>query len=88
MFNLQMFGDNDTVTSSSNVKLVYWFEDGDTRATTLPNPKATLTSAEVESCSSVLRATQAFVGDKNNAPFYTIYKASIVDSTRIDLDIS
>lgn len=88
MFNLQMFGENDTVTSANELKLTYWFEDGDTRAVSLPNPKSTLTAAEIDSCSSVLRATQAFIGDKNNAPFYTIYKAAIVDTTRVDLDLT
>lgn len=88
MFNIQLFGDNDTVTSSYELKLAYDFTDGDTRTTTLPNPKSNLTSDAVITASNTLQETQAFVGDKNNGAFDKIKSASIVSKTRRKLDLS
>ncbi len=78
----------DTVTSSRELKLDYLFTDGDTRLTTIADPRNNITAAEVNSTSSVLQATQAFVGDKNGAPFEKIRSARIVQTTRRQLDLS
>lgn len=78
----------DTVTSSYELKLDYRFTDDDTRTTTLANPRSNLTAADINSCSAVLLATQAFVGDKNNAPFEKITGAVIVEKLRTKLDLS
>ena len=87
-FNLQLFGDNDTLTSSRELKLEYLFTDGDTRTTSLPNPKTNLTGAQINAVSQTLATTQAFVGDKNDAPFSKIQTAKIVETTRRKLDLS
>lgn len=86
MFDLQRF--DDTLTSSRELKLLYEFEDGDTRTTTLPNPKTNLTATDVATCSTTLANTQAFVGDKANAAFTKISSAIIVNQTRRELDLS
>ncbi len=78
----------DTLTSSSELKLNYLFADGDTRATSLANPRNNLTAADVQSASSVLQATQAFVGDKNNGAFVRIDSAIIKQSTKRLLDLA
>lgn len=88
MFNLQRFGANDTVTSSSTLQLDYYFADGDTRKTSLPNPKSNLTASEVKTAEATLKTTQAFVGDKNNGVFVGISQAQIVDKTKVDLDLT
>lgn len=86
--DLQLFGNNDTVTSGRDLKLVYRFADNDTRTTSLPNPKADVTGEEIASTSSVLKSTQAFVGDKNSGAFDTIQSATIIEYTRRDLDLT
>lgn len=78
----------DTVTSSRELKLEYLFEDDDTRTTSLPYPKANLTATDINSTSAVLAATNAFVGDKNNADFVKIKSAKIVEQTRVKLDLA
>lgn len=78
----------DTVTSSNELKLNYLFEDNDTRLTSLPNPVPNLTGAQINNVSDTLRATQAFVGDKTNAPFSKIISAKYVTQTRTILDLS
>ncbi len=78
----------DTVTSSNELKLNYLFSDGDTRLTSLPNPLPNLTGTQINAVSSTLQATQAFVGDKNNAPFERIQTAKYVQQTRTILDLT
>ena len=88
MFDVQRFGDNDTVTSSYELQLVYKFTDGDTRTTTLPNPRTNLSSDAVITASNTLNQTQAFLGDKNDGAFDEIASAVIVSKTRRKLDLT
>lgn len=88
MFNLQLFGTNDTLTSSKELKLTYAFADGDTRITNLPNPRTNLTATNIQSTAEVLATTQAFVGDKNSAAFTGITSAVIVEQTKRKLDLT
>ncbi len=77
----------DTVTSSNELKLDYRFQDLDTRTTSIPNPKSNIDKTDIQTLAGVLVQTQAFVGDKNNAPFETITSAKIVEQTRLQLDL-
>lgn len=78
----------DTVTSSRELKLDYRFTDLDTRTTSIPDPKDDITKSDIQTLAGVLAQTQAFVGDKNNAPFETITSAKVVEQTRTQLDLS
>lgn len=86
--DLQLFGENDTITSGRDLKLDYKFTDGDTRLTSIPNPRNNLTSANILTAASELKVTQAFVGDKDNGAFDTISSATIVEWTRTKIDLS
>lgn len=86
--DLQLFGTDDTISSGRDLKLDYSFADGDTRMTTIPNPRSNLTAANILTAASELKVTQAFVGDKNNGAFDTISSATIVEWTRTKLDLS
>lgn len=88
MFDLQLFGVNDTVTSSYDLKLHYKFDDDDTRTTSLPNPRSNITWSDIADVASELYTTQAFVGDKNNGAFETITSAVYVEETRRYLDLT
>lgn len=78
----------DTTSQSRELKLDYRFQDLDTRTTSVPNPKNNLTKANIQTLAGVLAQTQAFVGDKNNAPFETITSAKYVEQMRTQLDLS
>lgn len=47
MFNLQMFGSNDTVTSTNALQVEFGFSDEDTRIVTLQNARADIEASEV-----------------------------------------
>lgn len=78
----------DTASQSRELKLDYRFQDLDTRTTSVPNPKNNLTKENIQTLAGVLAQTQAFVGDKNDAPFETITSAKYVEQMRIQLDLS
>lgn len=78
----------DTVTSSRELKLDYRFTDLDTRTTSIPDPIDNIAKTDIQTLAGVLAQTQAFVGDKNNAPFETITSAKVVEQTRTQLDLS
>jgi len=78
----------DTMSISRELKLEYRFQDLDTRTTSIPDPKNNIGKTEIQTLAGVLANTQAFVGDKNNAPFETITSAKIVEQTRTQLDLS
>lgn len=86
--DLQLFGDNDTMTGGRDLKLIYSFADGDTRTTTIPNPRNNLTAADILTAASELKVTQAFVGDKDNGAFDTISSAVQIYWTKYQLDLS
>lgn len=88
MFNIQLFGTNDTITASTELKLEYLFDDQDTRTTSLSNPRSDISGADILETSAVLLSTQAFVGDKNGAAFTKISSAKLVETQRVKLDIS
>ena len=62
MFDIQRFA--DTVTSSTEGKLVVKFYDGDTRTITSEDPKTNLTAAQVNAFVEFLKTNQPIIGDK------------------------
>jgi len=87
-FNLQMFGDNDTVTSSRDLQIEWGFYDGDTRKTTLPNPRANLDSDAIITVSTMAETQNIIIGDKAGASSTGINSAIIVESTKTKLDLT
>lgn len=90
MFNLQLFGNNDTVTSSSELKYNLGFTDGDTRILNLKNPKSGLTDSDVNAVKSFFIAsdTSLIVGDKNGSDFAGFISIEKIDKTTRTLDLS
>ena len=89
MFDVQLFGSNDTVTSSSELNLVMEFYDSDNRTIKLDNPKSTLTAAEVNSVVNWFKTNQPLVGDKtNSASIVGASHCEIVEKTTVNLDLS
>ena len=89
MFDIQLFGTNDTVKSSSELNLVVEFYDSDNRTIKLDNPKSTLTSAEVNEVVTWMKTNQPLVGDKTNtASIVGASHCEIVDKSTTYLDLT
>lgn len=88
MFNIQMFGDNDTVTSSREGKLLVKFYDGDTRTLTLDNPKSNLTATNVNNLVTFMTTNQPIIGDKAGASVTGAESFKIIEKTDVKLDLS
>lgn len=88
MFEIQLFGDNDTVTSSREGKLLVKFYDGDTRTVTIPNPKTTLNATNVNSFVTFMTTNQPIIGDKTGASIVGAESCKIVEKTDRKLDLS
>ena len=76
----------DTITSSTELKLIAGFVDGDERTITYPNPRSTIGSAQIQALNA--SASSVLIGDKYGAPFNMFLDASIVEKTSTKLDLS
>lgn len=78
----------DTISSSSTLKLEYDFVDGDTRTNNIKDPKDNITSNDIEELNTFIRANNALIGDKYQATFARIRKATIVNKTTTDYNLN
>lgn len=78
----------DTIKPSEELSIDCYFVDGDTRNFKIANPKATITSAEIESLNTFMQANNILVGDKAGATFGRITKATRITKAETTLDIS
>ena len=86
MFDIQKFA--DTVTSSTNLKIEWGFEDGDTRTFSLPNPIDEISSSDVATLNTWVATNQPIIGDKSGSSSTGINSAIKVEQTKTKLDIS
>lgn len=79
----------DVTTTSDQLKIDTYFVDGDTRAITLKNPKATITESELSELNTWMQSNQPIIGDKYGAAFGKITTVTKVEkiSTAIDLQM-
>lgn len=87
-FNLQMFGTNDTITSSRDLNIELGFVDGDTRTIKIANPQNNLESSTFAGLSTWIETENILIGDKMGASSSGINSALIVESAKTKLDIS
>ena len=88
MFNIQRFGDNDTVTSSREGSLVVSFYDSDNRTIKIDNPRNDLTAADINAVVEVMKTTQPIIGDKTGASVVGAESFKILEKTTTQLDLS
>ena len=88
MFDIQLFGANDTVTSAVDLKINSNFSDGDTRIFTVKNPRLDLQESAITSLQEYILTNQILVGDKTGAAFVDFEDAVIVEKTITRLDLS
>lgn len=78
----------DTIENSKTLKLEYDFVDGDTRTNNLKDPRDNITSNDIAELNTFLRANNALIGDKYQATFAQIRKATIIDKTVTTYDLN
>lgn len=85
MFDIQLFA--DTVTSSADLKFNWQFVDGDTRLTTLPNPKVGLTAQECREVINSAVSDGLLIGDKAGAALTGVVQVYTerINKTKLDL---
>ena len=90
MFELQLFGANDTITATSEVELKFAFDDGDDRTTKLKNAnEVTFIASNVATLSAWIEENQPIVGDKSGTSSTTgIVYAYRVEQNVIKYDLT
>ena len=80
----------DQVSTSRTMKVETAFVDGDTRTFNIPNPNTAdeQLADKVANLNTFIRANSMLVGDKDGATFAQINKATIINKTISNLDIT
>lgn len=76
----------DVSTETEQLKIDNYFVDGDTRVITLKNPKANITTSEIEELQAFMRANNIIVGDKMAGTFGKISSVTRVSERKTYLD--
>lgn len=77
----------DKITQSNYLQLNAGFADGDTRLIKLPNPKASISEAQVYAVSQLLKTNQIIVGDKAAADFVEILTGDKYEVKKTEFDL-
>ena len=76
----------DTQSNTYELKLLAGFADEDDRTIRYPNPKSSLTKADILSLQTL--ATPVLIGDRYGAAFTRFKSAKIVNKTETTLDLT
>lgn len=85
-FNLQLF--SDTITSSQYLQFDFGFNDGDNRKQNIPSPRDNITESELTTFDSWLNTYKPVIGDKFGASTTGINSATIIEQTKVKLDLN
>lgn len=88
MFDIQRFGDNDTVVSSNEGILTIGFYDSDDRQIKIDDPRSDLTAAEVNAIVDWTKQNQPIIGDKTGASVVGAKSFETIAKTTTYLDIT
>lgn len=78
----------DKVSSSKELKLELYFQDGDTRTIAVDNPKANLTAAQINALGTLIKNSKVLLGDKGGAdPVKFNSPARIIEKDVVSLDL-
>lgn len=77
----------DSLKSSATAQFEFAFVDGDTRTFNLPNPKANITTEEVQDLNSYIRENNLIVGDKEGGTFAQINKITKIGKSVLTVDL-
>lgn len=76
----------DTTKTTTQLKIVAGFSDGDERTLSIENPIGNITPAQIKALDSL--ASGVLIGDKYGAPFTAFKDAGIYETTKVELDLS
>lgn len=76
-----------TITTTDELKFENLFVDGDTRNFTLKNPRADITTADIETLNTYMQQKNIILGDKYGATFGRISHVTHIIKTTRTLDI-
>lgn len=77
----------DTVTYSKDLRFEALFVDGDTRAFSVKNPKATIRDSDIVRLNAFMQENNILIGDKYGSRFGRIKEARTIDRTTVTLDL-
>lgn len=77
----------DTVSYSTELKIESLFVDGDTRTTSVKNPKANISQSDIAALNTFMQTNNILVGDKYGGRFGRIDTASVVNKSTVNLDL-
>ena len=72
-----------TATSEDILKIEYYFVDGDTRTQTINNARSDVTASEIRELQTLIKQGNLLIGDKNQATFGKISKATFIGRTTV-----
>ena len=76
------------VRVTENLQLTAEFYDSDDRTFNLPNPKATVTAAQIKAVGTYFKTNNVIIGDKAGSSFERFKKANRVKNTSYIFDLS
>ena len=77
----------DIIKTTSELLIECLFRDGDTRTITLRNPRANLSSTDIENLETFMSTNNIIIGDREGADFWKIKKAFTRNTTTTYLDL-
>ena len=77
----------DITRTEGTLKFDFDFADGDTRSFSLPNPKASISTDEVEELNAYIADNGLLIGDKAGATFNRITKVTKIAQVKRYLDL-
>ena len=76
------------VKVTENLQLTAEFYDSDDRTFNLPNPKSTVTAAQIKSVGTYFKTNNVLIGDKEGAAFERFKSAKLIKNTHYIFDLS
>lgn len=77
----------DTITYNDELRFQALFIDGDTRALSIKNPKATIRDSDIVALNTFMQQNNILVGDKYGSRFGRILEAAKINRTTVNLDL-
>lgn len=77
----------DITTQEKTLQIENLFVDGDTRTITLRNPKANITTEQIQDLNTLIQANNILLGDKTSATFGRIQSVKRITRTKTQIEI-
>lgn len=78
----------DIIKIATNLNIECVFLDGDTRTITLKNPRANISSSDIENLETFMQTEKIIIGDRDSSEFRKIKQAIRRKTTTTYLDLT